>query len=124
MATYGKLPYCRFRVRRHSRKMATSRRCREKFRAALYALAVREGDVRQRLRGAHFHLRVLSPGEVPQEFRAEFSAVLQALTKKGPELGPDGQVYKKAVDNTLDHMQNRSGRRIAERIYALARELE
>ena len=33
--------------------MVQYRRCREKFRAAIYRLAVGEGDVRDRLRGAY-----------------------------------------------------------------------
>src|SRR5687767_14462480 len=103
--------------------MKASPRCREKFRAALHALAVRESDVRLRLRGAHYHLRMLQPEEVPASLRAELASVLQALTKKGQELGPDGFLYKNALDNTLGQMQNRTGRRLAERIFVLVQEL-
>ncbi len=42
-----------------AKNMAKNRRCREKFHAALYRLAVGEGDVRVRLQGAY---RYLIPG--------------------------------------------------------------
>ena len=95
-------------------------RCREKLLAALYCLAVREGDVRERLKGAHRYLRMLSEEELPQELREEWSSILSQLIRRGPELGPQGEVYKTALDHTLGSIKNVTGRRIAERIYALA----
>ena len=100
--------------------MAASRRCREKFRSALHALAVREGDVRERLRGAHFYLRMLSPEGVPTQYRGEYESIMTSLTRKGAELGPNGEIYKTALNNTLDNIRNSTGRRIAEQIYLLA----
>lgn len=101
-----------------------SLRYREKFNSALYALAVREGDVRARLRGAHRYLRMLREDEVPAEHLKEWREILGALTWRGPQFGPSGEVYKSALDHTLDRMRNSSGRKIAERIYALARQID
>ena len=42
-----------------------SLRYREKFRRALFYLAVQEGDVRERLRFAYNQLRVLREDEIP-----------------------------------------------------------
>ncbi|CAN7470977.1 hypothetical protein LJR130_003803 [Variovorax sp. LjRoot130] len=95
------------------------KRCREKLHAALYRLAVGEGDVRDRLRGAHRYLRMLSEDEVPPSIREEWSGILLALTRRGPMFGPNGDVWKPALDNTLDRIRNSTGRRIAERIYAM-----
>ena len=103
--------------------MATTRRCQEKLNSAIYALAVREGDVRQRLRGAYFFLRQLSDDEIPERLQMEFRSVLASLTRRGPEVGPAGEIYKKAFDNTLDQMRNSTGRSLAERIFALYREI-
>lgn len=103
--------------------MTSLRRSREKLNAAVHALAVREGDVRQRLRSAHFYLRQLSEEDLPREHRAEFLAITSALTASGPDVGPDGSVFKRALDNTLDQIRNSRGRQLAERIYALARSL-
>lgn len=105
-------------------KMATNRRCREKFHAALYCLAVREGDVRDRLRGAYRYLRMLSEDEVPPKLRKEWEAILQALTRLGPEVGLDGKVYRSAIDHTMNRIKNGTGRAIAKRIYALVREIK
>ena len=104
--------------------MPVTRRCREKFNAALYRLAVGEEDVRQRLRGAYRYLRMLSQEEIPVDLRAEWRSIQEAMTRRGPDMAADGTVYKNALDNTLIHMRNVTGRRIAERIYALARAID
>ena len=101
--------------------MTVNRRCREKFHAALYRLAVGEGDVRDRLRSAYRYLRMLSEDEVPPELREEWTSILLALTRHGPEIGPDGEIYQSAIDHTMSRVKNSTGRAIAERIYALAR---
>lgn len=101
-----------------------NRRCREKFNSTLRCLAVREGDVRQRLRGAYRYLHMLSENELPADLRQEWKAILEALTKQGPEFGPNGEVYRNALDNTMNHIRNSTGRRIAERIYALVRHVK
>ena len=104
--------------------MIASRRCREKFHAARYRLAVGEGDVRDRLRGAYRYLRMLSEDEVPPRLRDEWKSILNALTRHGPEVGPDGEVYRRAIDNTMSRIRNSTGRAIAERICALVREID
>ena len=103
--------------------MAQYRRCREKFRAAIHRLSVGEGDVRDRLRGAYRYLRMLSERDVPPHLRKEWVSILAALTRRGPEVDSDGTVYRKSVDHTLSRIRNSTGRKIAERIWALAREL-
>jgi hypothetical protein len=95
-------------------------RCKEKLRGAIYRLAVAEGDVRDRLKGAHWYLRQLSPEELPPEYREEFADILSELIWRGAERGPDGDVWRSALDHTLTRMRNGSGRRIAERLIALS----
>ena len=104
--------------------MKASRRCREKFHAARYHLAVAEGDVRERLRGAYRYLRMLSEQDVPLDLRDEWRSILAVLTRHGPELGPNNEVYRRAIDNTMCRIRNRTGRAIAQRIYALVREID
>lgn len=101
-----------------------SLRHREKYNAALYALAVGERDVRQRLRGAYRQLRMLREDEVPEAHRKEWAYILSVLVKHGPMRGPSGEIYKDALSHTLDRMRNSSGRKIAERIYSLVRSIE
>ena len=103
--------------------MAKSQRCREKFHAAIYRLAVGEGDVRDRLRGAYRHLRMLSENDVPPHLRKEWASILKSLTRLGPEIDSDGTVYRKSIDHTLSRIRNSTGRKIAERIWGLTREL-
>jgi hypothetical protein len=66
---------------------------------------------------------MLREDEVPAEHRKEWREILDALIQLGPMLGPDGEVYKNALDHTLGRMRNSSGRKIAERIYSLARRI-
>lgn len=101
-----------------------SLRYREKFNSALYALAVMEGDVRARLRGAYRYLRMLREDEVPVGDRREWNAILSTLTQRGPSHFPNGELWQNPLEHTLSRMRNRSGRKIAERIYALARSME
>ena len=103
--------------------MKQYRRCREKFRAAIFRLAVGEGDVRDRLRGAYRYLRMLSELDVPPHLRKEWASILTSLTRHGAEVDSSGTVYRTSVGHTLSKIRNRSGRRIAERIFALTRKL-
>lgn len=103
--------------------MRKNRRCREKFHVALHLLAVSEGDVRSRLTEAYRHLRSLRDEDVPEELRAEWTSILRSLTRYGPEVGSDGTLFQSAIKHTMARIRNRTGKRIAERIYTLAREL-
>ena len=84
-------------------------------------LAIGEGDVRERLRSAFKPLRMLREEEVPIEMRSDFLWVIRQLTRHGPEVGPDGTMYKTAVNHTMSRIRNITGRKIAERIYKLNR---
>jgi len=102
----------------------TNRRCREKFHEALHRLAVAEGDVRCRLKGAYRPLRSLSENEVPEGLRPEWAAILNALTRHGPELSTDGTLYQTAIDHTMSRIKNSTGRAMAERIYNLCLQID
>jgi hypothetical protein len=100
------------------------RRASEKTKAALHRLAVGEGDVRQRLKSAYWVLCQLSETDLPPELQNNLHSIKKELTRFGPETGPDGEIYKKAVDHTMSRIQNRTGRKIAEKIYTLCRDVE
>ena len=102
--------------------MARYRRYAEKLRSATYFLAVGEGDVRDRLRRAYKELRSLSNSDIPPHVREEWASILSALTRLGPELDSDGSAWQTSVDHTLSRIRNSTGRKIAERIWALCRE--
>jgi len=103
--------------------MTPTRRCKEKFGSAIYCLAVREGDVRERLLGAYRYLHMLTESEIPPEYRGEWREILDACTRYGPDIDADGTVYFSAVEHTMKRIKNCTGRRISERIYRLAREI-
>lgn len=98
-------------------------RCREKFAGALRRLAIGEGDVRERLRGAYWYLHQLTEHDIPPDLREDWQQIIQELTRRGPELDRHGEVVETALAHTLGRMRNGTGRRIAERIYMIARGL-
>ena len=79
-----------------------------------------ERDIR--LRSAYTPLRRLDADDLPLEFRDDWHAILDELTRYGPERGRDGHVWKNAVEHTTSRIRNRTGRKIAERIYRLRAE--
>ena len=104
--------------------MEATKRYREKMNDVLRCLAVREGDVRERLVGAYRYLRMLRLAEVPVSHREEFMSILDACTRYGPELGPEGEVWVPSVKHTMQKIRNSTGRRLAEQLYQLARDLD
>lgn len=104
-------------------RMARYSRAREKLMDAEYRLAVSEGDVRERLRRAYTPLRRLSAEDLPADLRDEWREILRELTRHGPERDSDGHVWRSSIDHTMSRIRNRTGRRIAERIYRLRAQL-
>ena len=98
-------------------------RCREKFAGALRRLAIGEGDVRERLRGAYWYLHQLTERDNPPDLRDDWQQIIEELTRRGPELDRHGEVVETALTHTLGRMRNGTGRRIAERIHMIARGL-
>jgi hypothetical protein len=94
-------------------------RVREKLTNSLYRLATWEGDVRERLRGAHWVLRQLSADELPPELRDSWQSIMNRLTRYGPERLPDGEIFRDAVTHTMSRIRNSTGRTIATDIYRL-----
>jgi hypothetical protein len=94
-------------------------RVREKLSKALYRLATREGDVRQRLRAAHWVLNQLRVNELPPELREDWQSIMHRLTRLGPECGPNGDVWADALEHTMSRIRNGTGRLIANDVYRL-----
>jgi hypothetical protein len=101
-------------IRRYSR-------VREKLTEAVFRLATREGDVRARLCSAHWVLNQLTAEELPPELRDDWASVMNRLTRRGPEVLPDGEVLRNAVAHTMSTIRNSTGRIIATDIYRLYR---
>jgi len=94
-------------------------RVREKLSKALHRLATREGDVRQRLRAAHWVLAQLRASELPPELRDDWQSIMNRLTRLGPERGPNGDVWADALEHTMSRIRNSTGRIIANDVYRL-----
>lgn len=83
-------------------------------------LAVGEGDVRSRLRRIYIdHLVHLKKSDFPTDLQSDWCWIEKKLTEKGPIAG-----VRSAVDNSLCHMRNATGSKIAKKIVCLIEELD
>jgi len=94
-------------------------RVREKLSNSLHRLATREGDVRQRLRDAHWVLAQLRASELPPELLEDWQSIMHRLTRRGPERDAAGDVLNSPLEHTMQSIRNRTGRAIANDIYRL-----
>ena len=101
-----------------------NKRAREKLRGAVHRLAVGEGDVRSRLVSAHWLLKQLSARDLPAELHEPWRLIMSELTKRGPVVGADGELWTPACKNTMSRIRNSTGRQIAEKIYSLHTDIE
>jgi hypothetical protein len=85
----------------------------EKLSAAVHALAVAEGNVRDRLIEAFPDLIAVSERDLPDELRAEYRSIREELTKREAR-GKEGRMIA-----TIARMRNSTGAKIALRIYNL-----
>src|SRR2546427_11381796 len=91
---------------------------REKFYRAVYALATGEGDVRSRLSMAYLALMATPPSVLPEHLRGDFEWVLGKLTARPKKFPWEGR-----LDATLRAMNNKTGVKIAERIFHINEQL-
>ncbi len=86
----------------------------EKLSEAVQALATGEGDVRNRLVQAAVPLAMVSDKDLPARLRKKYKAIWKELTKhKAPNK------YTSDLAYTLGKMRNKTGSKIATRIYSL-----
>ncbi len=81
---------------------------------AVSALAVGEGDVRSRLRGAFYYLAQVREDRLREDVRGDFEWVVRKLTEKDPP----GDWWGR-VDWNLRCMRNSTGAKIARRIVSI-----
>lgn len=92
---------------------------REKLFDAVYALAVGQKDVRSRLVNAYLACHTLRPKDFPDEFQDDWKWVVRQLTRHGPVLNYKGEVSIGSVENTMSIIKNRTGSKIARKIFDL-----
>src|SRR5258706_1030933 len=89
------------------------------FRGAVRGMAVGEGDVRARLRGAYNVIYPVRPSELPPPLDAHLAWIIAELTKREARHPWEG-----TVEATLAQIRRSTGRKIAERILVIAHALE
>jgi hypothetical protein len=93
----------------------------EKLSAATRALALGPGDMRSRLVTAHLCMHTLRDSDFPNELRKDWRWICEQLSRRGPIVRDDGTVRVGSVENTMQHIQNRTAVKIAERLLELYR---
>ena len=96
----------------------------EKLLAALESLATGPGDVRERLLAAYETFHPLTQSHFPPNLRKDFGWVLKQLKKCEPIYDYKGRLLRGSVEETLRHLKNVTGARIATRIYRLYHALD
>jgi hypothetical protein len=96
----------------------------EKLLVALESLATGPGDVRERLLAAYETFHPLTPSHFPPHLRKDFDWVLKQLRQRDPVYDYKGRIIRGSVEETLRHIKNATGAKIATRVYRLYHALE
>jgi hypothetical protein len=96
----------------------------EKLLAALESLVTGPGDVRARLLAAYQTFHPLTQAHFPPQLRKDFGWVLKQLKKRDPVYDYKGRLDRGSVEETLRHIKNATGVKIATRIYRLYHALD
>ena len=96
----------------------------EKLLAALEGLATGPGDVRERLLAAYETFHPLTQPHFPPHLRKDFTWVLKQLKKCEPIYDYKGRLLRGSVEETLRHIKNVTGAKIATRSYRLYHALD
>ena len=91
----------------------------QKLTNALECLVTHPGDVRQRLISAYDHLRLLTEEDFLPEHKENWQWIINKLTKCEPSLDSNDQIWRTSVENTMKHIKNNTGCKIAKKIYEL-----
>ena len=93
-----------------------------KFRRAVDYLATGPGDVRSRLRVAFEEIAPVTPADLPEHLRPDFTWIKDRLTHRQPEWYDEKDIGR--LGATLKWMKNKTGVPIAERILYIRQSLE
>ena len=96
---------------------------REKLFDAVHVLATEPNNVRYRLIQAHRLFHPLRLEDFPKELKKDWEWVMKQLTKYGPVINHKGEVWRGSVENTMGRIKNKTGTRIAGKIFDLYLEL-
>ena len=91
----------------------------EKLTDAMDALTTGRGDVRSRIKNAYSLMHTLRESDFPDNLREDWVWIHNEITKRGPLLGPNGEIWLGSVENTMRNIRNKTGQRIAQRISKL-----
>ena len=91
----------------------------EKLTDAMDALTTGRGDVRSRLKNAFILMHTLRESDFPDNLREDWIWIHNEITKRGPLLGPNDEIWLGSVENTMRSIRNKTGQRIAQRISKL-----
>ena len=91
----------------------------EKLTDAIRCLATQPGDVRSRLVTAFMCLHTLQERDLPPQRRTDWKWIIAQFTRYGPALDYKGDVLVGSAEATMRSIHNRTGAKIAKKIYDL-----
>ena len=96
----------------------------EKLFEAMQGLALGAGDVRSRLEIAFESFYTLETHHFPKELQKDWEWVMKQMTRFGPLYRADGREWLSPVHHTMQRIKNKTGVKIAEKIFYLFWKLE
>ncbi len=96
---------------------------REKLYIAMRSLASGPGDVRARLLNAFLTFHTLKPADFPTQYQKDWTWIIEQMTKYGPIHDYKGAIWKGSVENTMSKIRNRTGQKIANKIFDIGWDL-
>ena len=96
---------------------------REKLFDAVYSLVVGQKDVRSRLVNAYMQCHTLKAEHFPDELKKDWTWIQRELAKHGHVRNYKGEIQTGSVENTMNTIKNKTGSKIARKIFDLYCEL-
>ena len=92
----------------------------EKFSDAVRLLATQPGDVRSRLYAACCAFGTVQLEDLPANLRRDFRWIIRMVTRREPRWISKGVIIDGSLKASLQQMQNRTGSKIAVRVWKIA----
>ena len=96
----------------------------EKLGSAIETLATSPGDVRARLLDAFLIFHTMNTDDFPKEFQSDWKWIIKEMTKNGHRETSNGRFLIGSGENTMSKIKNKTGVKIAKRIYSINQKLD
>ena len=98
-------------------------RAKEVLATIVKYLATARGDMRERLKVMSIEIVQLNEDDFPEALQKKWNSIETTLMKSGRKYNHKGEQVLGSIENTLNHIQNKTACKVAENLYDLYEEL-